>query len=156
MRDNSSFMNTVAPIRLDPSTGGFYNPDVTIEHVFLYELYEWSQCDSLSSDHRPITITLNLPAERQKGKKRLVWDWMNDNLPTFTNEVEDQIPQECESRGMKVDKMHECNPIEGSPKTHWDESGGNGWTVYDDESDQRQFEGTRSGPSKRWHQHRST
>ena len=35
--------------------------------------------------------------------------------------------------------MHECNPIEGSPKTHWNESGGNGWTVCDDKRDQRQF-----------------
>ena len=25
--------------------------------------------------------------------------------------------------------MHECNPIEGSQKTHWAESGGSGWMV---------------------------
>ena len=51
--------------------------------------------------------------------------------------------------------MHECNPIEGSPRTHLSESGGNGWTVLDDKRDQRQVEATRIGPSKRWHSHRS-
>ena len=47
--------------------------------------------------------------------------------------------------------MHECNPIDGSPKTHWAESGGKGWTALDDERDQRQVEGMREGPSKRRH-----
>ena len=34
--------------------------------------------------------------------------------------------------------MDECNPIEGSSKTHWAKSGGNGWRVLDDERDQLQ------------------
>ena len=34
--------------------------------------------------------------------------------------------------------MHECNPIEGSPRTHWAESDGNGRTVLDDKRYQHQ------------------
>ena len=41
--------------------------------------------------------------------------------------------------------MCECKPIEGSPKTHWAESDGNGWTVMVDERDQRQVGGARRG-----------
>ena len=59
-----------------------------------------------SSVHRPITITPNLPAEQSNGKKRLILDWKKDNLPAFTNEDEEQIPQECKSRKMKVDEMN--------------------------------------------------
>ena len=46
--------------------------------------------------------------------------------------------------------------LNGSPKIHWAESGGNGRTVLDDEREQRQVEGTRRGLSKRRHPHRST
>ena len=48
----------------------------------------------LSSDHQPITITLNLTAEQLNGQKRLVWDWKKDNLPVITNEGEGQISQQ--------------------------------------------------------------
>ena len=34
--------------------------------------------------------------------------------------------------------MHECHPIEGSPRTHWAESDGNGRTVLDDKRYQHQ------------------
>ena len=44
---------------------------------------------------------------------------------------------------------HKCKPIEGNTITHWAESDWNGWTVLDDERDQRQAQGTRKGPSKR-------
>ena len=61
----------------------------------------------LSSDHRPITITLNLPAEQLRGQERLVWDWNKGNLPAFINFVDEgQICQECESRKMKANEMH--------------------------------------------------
>ena len=59
---------------------------------------------------------------------------------------------------MKVDEMfeYECKFITGSPKAHWTESGGNGWTMMDDKRDQRQVEGIRRGPSKRRLSHQST
>ena len=98
--------NTGATPRKDPSTGGFSTLDVNIAHELFQELFDLSPCDSLSSDHRPLTITLNLPAEQLKGQKRLVLDRKKGNLPAFTNEVEDQIRQECDSRKMKVDKMY--------------------------------------------------
>ena len=62
----------------------------------------------LSFDHRPITITLNLPAEQLLGQKRLVWDWKKGNLPASPKKMKkmNQILQECERRKMKVDKMY--------------------------------------------------
>ena len=121
---NDTFLNTGAPTHQDHSAGGFSTPNVTIVQESHLEL-----CDSLSSDHSTITITLNLPSEKLMGQKRLVWHWTKGNLPAFTNEVEDQIPQEYEGRKMEVDEMHarmSVNPIEGSPKTRWADSGGNG------------------------------
>ena len=56
---------------------------------------------------------------------------------------------------MKVDEMNTRMTIEGSPKTHWAESGGNGWWVLDDKIDQRQAEGTRRCLSERRNTHRS-
>ena len=50
---------------------------------------------------------------------------------------------------------HECIPIEGSPKIHWAERGRNGWTVLNDERDQRHAEGMRRGLSKQRHPHQS-
>ena len=85
---DGAFQNTRALTRQDPTTGDIPNPEVTIVHEPLQELWDWSPCDSLSSDHRPITITLNLPDEQQKGEK-----------PT---------PLECESSMMKVDEMNAC------------------------------------------------
>ena len=87
---DSAFLNTGAPTRQDPSTGGISTPDDTIVYESFQEL-----CDSLPSDHRPITITLNQPVERLSRLKRLVWNWMEGNLPDFTNGVESQIPKEC-------------------------------------------------------------
>ena len=103
-----AFLNTGTPNRHDPATGDSSTPDVTTTYKSLQEQCGWSPCESLSSGHRPITITLNLPAEQLKGQKRLVWGWKKRNLPAFTNKVECQIPQECESRKMKVDEMCTC------------------------------------------------
>ena len=44
-------------------------------------------------------------------------------------------------------------PLKAAKKTHWAESGGNGWTGLDDERDKQQVEGTRRGPSRRRHPH---
>ena len=55
------------------------------------------------------------------------------------------VPEQKEEGGQD-ECAHECHPIKGNPKTHWAESGGNGWTVLDDERDQQQLEGTRRGP----------
>ena len=107
MRDtNGAFLNTGALTRQDPSTGGFSTPEVKIIHESLQELCDWSPCHSPSSDHRPITITLNLPAEQPKGQKRLVRNWKKGNLPAFTNEVEKQISLDCENRQMNVYEMY--------------------------------------------------
>ena len=35
--------------------------------------------------------------------------------------------------------MHECNPSEDSPLTHWAESGVNGWTVLDGKRGKKRF-----------------
>ena len=102
----SDFLNTGAPTRQCPSTGGFSTPDVTIVHESLQGLCDWSPCYSLSSDHRNIAITLNLTAEHLKGQKRLVLDWKNGNPPAFTNYVDSQIHLECENGKMKVEEMH--------------------------------------------------
>ena len=113
---NGAFLNTGAPTHQEPSTGGFSTPDVTIVNRSLQELHDLSLYESLSSDHIPITITVNLPDEQLKGRKRLVWDWKKGNLSALTNKVEDQIPQEYESRKMNVEEMNECNVVEGSLK----------------------------------------
>ena len=103
---NGAFLNIGASTRQDPSTGGYSAPDVIVVHESPQKLCDWSPCDSLSFDHRSVTITANLPVEHLKGQKRLVWDWKKGNRPVFTNEVEDQIPQECEKRQMKVNEMY--------------------------------------------------
>ena len=59
---------------------------------------------------------------------------------------------------MMVDKIYfaaECNPIEGSQKTHWAEIGGNGGTALDDKREQRHVEGTRRCLSNGRNPHRS-
>ena len=38
---NGAFLNTGAPTHLDPSTGGFHTPDVTIVHESLQELCDY-------------------------------------------------------------------------------------------------------------------
>ena len=103
---NGDFMNTCAPTRQDPSTGGFSTPDVTIVHESLQELCDWSPCEFISSDHITITITLNLQAEQPKGHKQLVWDCKKGNHSAFIIEVEGQKPLDSESRKMKIDEMY--------------------------------------------------
>ena len=103
---DSAFLNTGAPTHQHTSTGGISTPDVTIIHESLQELCDWSPCDFLSSNHRPITITHNLPPEQLMGQKRLVRDWKKGDIPAITNKVEDQIRQECENRKLKVEEMY--------------------------------------------------
>ena len=38
---DGAFLNTGAPTRQDPSTGGFSTPDVTIVHEFLHKPCNW-------------------------------------------------------------------------------------------------------------------
>ena len=52
-----------------PSKGGFSTLNITILHKSLQELREWSTCDSLTSDYRPISITPNLPEKTTKVTK---------------------------------------------------------------------------------------
>ena len=135
---DNAFMNTGTHTRHDPSTGGFSTPDVTVLKKTFEELCEWPPYDFRSSDHRSITIILNLLDEQPKVQKRTFWDWKKGNLPTFTNEVDGQTLLECESRKM-VDETHAHGSAIVylvSPKAHWSESGGIGWTVLDDERDQ--------------------
>ena len=35
--------------------------------------------------------------------------------------------------------MHECNPSEGSARTHWTEGNGKGWKVLDDKRDRQKM-----------------
>ena len=78
--------------------------------------------------HLLITITVDLPAEQLNGQKRHVREWQKGNLPSFTYEVEGQIPLECESRKMNVGKIylrmsiiqkHICHKAVGLAGRYW-------------------------------------
>ena len=66
--NTEQYVISVAPTGHDPSTGCFSTPNVINVHESLEKLCDWSPCESLSSDHRSITITQ--PASRTaKGTK---------------------------------------------------------------------------------------
>lgn len=69
---NGFFLNDEQPTRQDPATGSFSSPDITVAHETLMNKCDWTPCDFLASDHRPILITLDLPNERIKCQKRLL------------------------------------------------------------------------------------
>ena len=63
----STFLNdSEQPTKLDPATGAFSFADVAIVHVAFRDIYDWLPLDTLSSDHRPILITIHLPTEKIK------------------------------------------------------------------------------------------
>ena len=149
------FLNTGAPRRQDPSTGFFSTPNVTIIHKSLQELCDWLPCDSLSSDHRPITITLNLSDEQLKEQN----DWSGIERKAIfqpsPTRLKARYLRSARTKKRRWTKCMRAILLKAAQKTHWDESGGNGWTVLDEERDQRQVEGARIGPSKRRHPHQS-
>ena len=69
MDANSTFLNDPEQYtRQNPATDAFSSPDVTIVHAAFGDRYDLERLDTLSSDHRPILITIHHPTEKEKGE----------------------------------------------------------------------------------------
>ena len=65
MDANSTFHNdSEQPTRQDPATGDFSFPEVI---ATFRDRYDWEPLDTLSSDHRPILITIHLVIQKLRG-----------------------------------------------------------------------------------------
>ena len=92
MDASSTFLNVPEqPTGQDPATGVSSDTNVTIVHAAFRGRYDWEPPDTLSSDHRPILITIHLPSAKLMGGKQLVWDWKKGELAAFTTAVDEQL-----------------------------------------------------------------
>ncbi|MES9973890.1 MAG: reverse transcriptase family protein, partial [Candidatus Thiodiazotropha sp.] len=117
---NGTILNDSQPTRQDPGTGKLSSPDITFTHETLMCKCDWTPGDFLSSDHRPILITIAIPAVKLKCEKRLVWDWKNGNMEHFTRRV-DEIVAGSEWEEMKNAKILYdtiCTAILQAARTH--------------------------------------
>ena len=51
----------------------------------------WEPLDTLSSDHRPILITIHPTNRETERDKRLVWQWRKGDLAAFTTAADEQL-----------------------------------------------------------------
>ena len=88
MDASSAFLNDKEqPTRQDPVTGAYSSSDVTIVHADFRDRYDWEPLDALSSDHRPIPITIHLATDELRGEdgssgigKRGIWPLSQQQL----------------------------------------------------------------------------
>ena len=73
---NRKFLNDPEqPTRQDPAMGTFSSPDAMIVNAAFRDRYDGKLLDALSSDHRPILITIHLPTEKLRGERLHILDW---------------------------------------------------------------------------------
>ena len=98
---NAAVLNTDCFTRQDPATGTLSSPDLTIVHETVADQCTWQPLDRLSSDHRPLLITLDLQSMQTMGSKRLVWDWKSGDLQAFTRALDDKVTgweEDCQQK----------------------------------------------------------
>ncbi len=82
-QNNRVIINNGEKTHIDRHTGSESTPDLTIAGQEIARLCSWRTTDSLSSDHKPIIITMEVQREGRKEVVTRSWAWKRANWELF-------------------------------------------------------------------------
>ena len=101
-------LNDGTPTHTNRATGKESAPDITIVHAHQAEKYDWKVLETLGgSDHKPILITRQAELRKQVNSKvTYKWNLKEANLEQFSQQVEDELPENYERKNThKLEKI---------------------------------------------------